>query len=58
MYSEDILQRIPEGLLLKGNKGEYKLESKIGEGGMGVVYKAQSVEKPSLVAIKLILAKS
>ncbi|HUQ49690.1 MAG TPA: protein kinase [Terriglobales bacterium] len=44
------------GALIGKNFGSYKLESKIGEGGMGVVYRAQDTELDRPVAIKMVLS--
>jgi serine/threonine protein kinase/class 3 adenylate cyclase len=43
--------------LIGKNFGSYKIESKIGEGGMGVVYRALDTELDRPVAIKMMLAE-
>ncbi len=45
---------MPKGLRIGGLLNHYRIDSKIGEGGMGVVYRAQDTKIGRDVAIKVL----
>jgi|GEM_PF-2238697 len=55
--SEEQVQQILKGQAAKKRIGDYELLSKLGEGGMGAVFKARQIYADRLVALKILSPK-